>query len=76
MTTFNLGGLIGSEDQSIIIKVRALQCPGRHGAGDTKNSTSLSEGSQKQTGHPQAARRRVSKPIPTVIHFLQQGHTF
>jgi hypothetical protein len=23
----------------------------------------------------QAARRRVSKPVPTVIHFLQQGHT-
>jgi hypothetical protein len=23
----------------------------------------------------QAARRRVSKPTPTVTHFLQQGHT-
>jgi hypothetical protein len=25
---------------------------------------------------PQAARRRVSKPTPTVTHFLQQGHTY
>jgi hypothetical protein len=24
---------------------------------------------------PQAARRRVSKPTPTVTHFSQQGHT-
>jgi len=23
----------------------------------------------------QASRRRVSKPAPTVTHFLQQGHT-
>jgi hypothetical protein len=26
--------------------------------------------------HPQAARRKISKSIPTVTHFLQQGHTF
>jgi hypothetical protein len=24
----------------------------------------------------QTARRRFSKPTPTVTHFLQQGHTF
>jgi hypothetical protein len=23
----------------------------------------------------QAGRRRISKPTPTVTHFLQQGHT-
>jgi len=40
------------------------------------SSTSSPEGSQEQTEHPQAARRRVSKPTPTVTHFLQQGHTF
>jgi len=28
------------------------------------SSTSSPEGSQKQTEHPQAARRRVSKPTP------------
>ena len=40
------------------------QHPGRHG----------SEGKQK-TGF-QAARRRFSKPTPTVTHFLQQGHIY
>jgi len=30
------------------------------------SSTSSPEGSQEQTEHPQAARRRVSKPNPTV----------
>ena len=34
---------------------------------------SCSEDKQK-TGF-QAARMKVSKPTPTVIHFLQQGHT-
>jgi len=28
------------------------------------SSTSSPEGSQEQTEHPQAARRRVSKPLP------------
>jgi hypothetical protein len=31
--TFNLSWLSGSEVQSIIVKVRTWQCPGRHGAG-------------------------------------------
>jgi hypothetical protein len=70
MTTFNWGWLTGSEVQSIIIKVEAWQHPGRHGAGGAEGSTSSSKGSQEQAGHPQAARRRVSKPIPTVTHFL------
>ena len=30
---------------------------------------------QEKTTVFQAARRRVSKPTPTVTHFLQQGHT-
>jgi hypothetical protein len=36
-TTFNRGWL--AEVQSTIIKVRAQQHPGRHGAGGAKNST-------------------------------------
>ena len=43
-TTFNWGWLTGSEIQSIIIKVGAQQCPGRHGTGGAKRSTSSSEG--------------------------------
>jgi hypothetical protein len=35
-TTFNWGWLTVSEIQSIIIKVGARQCPGRHGPGRTK----------------------------------------
>lgn len=38
-------------------------------------STSWSQGSQEKTVS-QAARRSVSKPTPTVMHFLQQGHTY
>jgi hypothetical protein len=36
--TFNWGWLTGSEVQSIIIKVRAWQYPGRHGAGGAESS--------------------------------------
>jgi hypothetical protein len=42
-TTFNWGWLTGSEIQSIIIKVKAWQHPGRHGAGGPESSTSSSE---------------------------------
>ena len=42
--TFNWGWLIDSEVHSIIIKVRAWQCPGRHGADGAESSTSSSEG--------------------------------
>jgi hypothetical protein len=43
-TTFNWSWLIGSEDQSIIIKAGAWEHPGRHGAGRAESSTSSSEG--------------------------------
>jgi hypothetical protein len=43
-TTFNWGWLTGSEVQSIIIKVRAWQYPGKHGAGKVESSISSSEG--------------------------------
>jgi hypothetical protein len=42
--TFNWDWLIGSEAQSIIIKVGTWWHPGRHGAGRAENSTSSSEG--------------------------------
>jgi hypothetical protein len=44
-TTFNWVWLTGSEVQSIIIKVKAWQHSGRHGAGGAESSTSSSEGS-------------------------------
>jgi hypothetical protein len=50
------------------------QHPGRHGAGGAESSTSYSKGQQEKTGS-QAARKRVSKPTPTVTHFAQQDHT-
>jgi hypothetical protein len=76
MTTFNWGWLTGSEVPTIIIKAEAWQHPGRHGTGGAEGSTSSSKGSQEQTGHPQVARRKISKPTPTVMLSLQQGHTF
>jgi hypothetical protein len=76
MTTFNWDWLIGSEVQSIIVKMEAWQHPGRHGAGGAEGATSSFEGCQEQTEHSKAARRKISKPTPTVTHFLQQGHTF
>ena len=71
-TTFNCGWLIGSEVQSIIIKVGTWQHPGRHGAG-VEGPTSSSEGWWQNTGF-QAAIVRVLKPTPTVTHLLQQGY--
>jgi hypothetical protein len=56
---------MGSDIQSIIIKVGTWQYPGKHDAEGAKSSTS---GSQVVT-------RRVSLPTPTVTHFLQQSHT-
>jgi hypothetical protein len=52
----------------------AWQHPGRHGTGRAESSTFLSKGSQEQTVF-HVARRRVSKPTPTVTHFPHQGHT-
>jgi hypothetical protein len=74
--TFNWSWLTGSEVQSIIVKLETWQHLGRHGAGGAESSTSSSEGSQEHTTILQEARRRDSKPIPTVTHFLQQGHTY
>jgi hypothetical protein len=65
--------LAGSEVHSIIIKVGAWQCPGRHGAGRAESSISLSEGCYQNT-HFQAAGKEVLKPTLTVTHLLQQGH--
>jgi hypothetical protein len=69
----NVYRLIGSEVQSNFIMAGSMA--GRHDTGGgAESSTSWSEGKQEQTFF-QAARRRVSKPTPTVTHFLQQGHT-
>jgi hypothetical protein len=46
---FNWDWLTGSEVQSIIIKVRTWQHPGRHGARGAEGSTSCSEGKQEKT---------------------------
>jgi hypothetical protein len=43
-TTFSWGSLTGFEVQSIVIKAGAWQHPGKHGAEETENSTSSSEG--------------------------------
>jgi hypothetical protein len=43
-TTFNWGWLTGSEVQSIMIKARAWQFPGRHGAEGAESSASSFEG--------------------------------
>jgi hypothetical protein len=67
-TTFNWGWLTGSEVQSIIIKARAWQCPGRHGAGRAESSAPSSEGCYK-TGF-QAARRRV------LAHLFHHSHPY
>jgi hypothetical protein len=52
----------------------AQQHPGRHGVGGAKNSISSSKGSKEQT--ISQVTRRISKPTSTVMHFLQQGHTY
>jgi hypothetical protein len=72
-TTFNWGWLIVSEFQSIIIMAGStpasrLECCWR--------SCEFYIFIKRKPGAecPQAAKRRVSKPTPTVVHFLQQGH--
>jgi hypothetical protein len=47
----------------------ARQYLGRHGAGVVESSTSCSKGKQEIMGS-WAAKRRVSKPTPTVTPFL------
>jgi hypothetical protein len=68
--TFNWGWLTGSEVLSIIIKAGEWQHPGRHGAGGAESSLSCTEGKQEKTIVFQEARRRVSKPTPSVTQFL------
>jgi hypothetical protein len=72
--TFNWGWLIGSEVQSITIKVGAWQHQGRHGAGGAESFTSYSEVHQKAGSY--MVRRRVSLSTSIVTYFLQQGHTY
>jgi hypothetical protein len=68
-TTFNWGWLTVQS----IIKVGTWQNPGKHDVGKAESSISHSKGKQK-IGF-QAGRTRILKPMPTVTHFLQQGHT-
>jgi hypothetical protein len=74
-TTFNWVWLTGSEVQSIIIMVGTWQCPGTQGAEGAESSTSSSNGHQEKTGF-QAARMVALKPMSTMTHFLQEGHTY
>jgi hypothetical protein len=80
-TTFNWGWLTGSEVQSII-RQKAWQHPGRHGAGGAERSTSCSEGKQEKTNFQEARRKLALKTHPysdtlplTKPHLLQEGHT-
>jgi hypothetical protein len=57
-TTFIWGWLTGSEVQSIVINVGALQHPGRHAAGRAESSMYSSEGCLQNTGF-QGARMKV-----------------
>jgi hypothetical protein len=68
-TTFKWVCLRGSEVQFIIIKVRAWQHPGRHGAGGAESFTSSFEDCQQNTVF-QAAKMKVLKPTLTVTHVL------
>jgi hypothetical protein len=74
-TMFNWAWLIGSEVQSVVIKTRVWQPPGRHGAGGAESYTPSSKSRQEKTGF-QAARTRVIKSMPTVTHLLLQGHIY
>jgi hypothetical protein len=71
-TTFNWGWLTGSQAQCIIM-TGAWKCPGKHGVG-AESSIFYSESKQK-TGF-QGIKMNVLKPMLTMTHFLQQGHTF
>jgi hypothetical protein len=69
--TFSWGWLIGSEVQTLNIKVGAWQYPGRHGAGRAESSKSSSKGCSWKTDF-QGTRVKIS----TVTHLLQPGHTY
>jgi len=70
-----MGLTYGSELQSIIIKAGAWQYPVRHSARGVESSTSCSKGKEEKADF-QEARTMVLKPMLTVAHLLQQGHTF
>jgi len=53
----------------------AWQLPGMHLAGGAESSTSCLEGKQEKNVF-QTARKRVSKPPPTVTQFFQEDHTY
>jgi hypothetical protein len=68
---FIWGWLTGSEIHSIIIMAVSRQAWHRR----ISKFYILFQRQTEEDWHPQAAIRRVSKPTPTVTHFLQQGHT-
>ena len=63
-TAFNWGWLTGSEVQSIIIKVRIWQNPGRHGSFGAESSTSSSDSCLEMNSF-QAVRKRALQSVPT-----------
>jgi hypothetical protein len=64
--------LTGSEVQTIIIKARAWQDPGRHGAGEAESFTSSSEGFQEKTSS-QVFWRRLYPGLLTAWPYLLLG---
>jgi hypothetical protein len=67
-------GLLVQRFSPLLSRQEAWQHPGRHGAGRALSSDFI----KRKPGADcfQASRRKVSKPTPTVTHFLQQGHTY
>jgi hypothetical protein len=74
-TLILIEGWLTSSEVQPITKAGACQHPGRYGVGGVESSTSSYEGHSVKTGF-QAGRTKVLKPTPTVIHLLQQGHTY
>jgi hypothetical protein len=77
---FNWGWLIGSEVQSILIKVGAWQQPGRQDTGRVGSLTSCSEANRRRLspmwlGGGLKAQPHSDKLLPTRPYLLQQGHT-
>jgi hypothetical protein len=62
-TTFNWVWLTTSEVPSIVIKMGACQCPGRHGSGGAGSSTSSFEDHLQKTGS-YVVRRRDKGTFP------------
>jgi hypothetical protein len=64
-TTINWGWLSDSEIQSIIIKMRVWQHPGRHGAGGAESSISCSKGNKEKTGFQAGLKTHTHSGTPT-----------